>query len=115
MAATTVNAWWLRRISRRDFETFFLGTAMIVLAQKKRQPNAATEWRVLIQKPTRWQVKHALAGLQPAPAVVCFVQYGERVNGGLGLLLRVRVRAELHGNRGSGGSGVRIQGQRELL
>jgi hypothetical protein len=57
-------------MSRRDLETFFLGTAMIVLAQKKRQPNAATEWRVLIQKPTRWQVNHALAVLQPVPGLV---------------------------------------------
>jgi hypothetical protein len=70
MAATTVNAWWLRRISRRDFETFFLGTAMIVLAQKKRQPNAATEWRVLIQKPTRWQVNHAPADSTVDPGLV---------------------------------------------
>jgi hypothetical protein len=70
MEATTFNAWWLRRISRRDFETFFLGTAMIVLAQKKRQPNAATEWRVLSQKPTRWQVNHALADLTVDPSLV---------------------------------------------
>jgi hypothetical protein len=34
---------------------------MILLAQKKRQHIAATEWRVLSQKPTRWQVNHALA------------------------------------------------------
>jgi hypothetical protein len=51
-------------------ETFFLGTAMIVLAQKKRQPNAATEWRVLSQKPTRWQVNHALADFTVDPGLV---------------------------------------------
>jgi hypothetical protein len=48
---------------------------MIVLAQKKRQPNAATEWRVLIQKPTRWQVNHALADSTVDPGLLCFLQY----------------------------------------
>jgi hypothetical protein len=46
-------------MSRRDRVTFFFGTAMILLAQNKRQPFAAAEWRVHSQNPTLWQVKHA--------------------------------------------------------
>jgi hypothetical protein len=48
---------------------------MTVLAQKKRQPNAATEWRVLIQKPTPWQVNHAPADSTADPDLLCFLQY----------------------------------------
>jgi hypothetical protein len=35
MDATTFKAWWLRRISRRERVTFFLGTAMILSHKRK--------------------------------------------------------------------------------
>jgi hypothetical protein len=68
MDATTFNARWLRRMSRRDFETFFFGTAMILLAQNKRQPSLPPDGRFLAKNrcPGKLNARQPIPRLRPS-------------------------------------------------